>query len=384
MAKKKQETPEQEASTSNEVLSLLLKDNTDDHYNDEEPINYRVSTGSIGLDYSMNGGLGAGLHRFFGPYESGKTSEALIVMKNFLSTVSQSKGIYFKAEGRLTPEMIKRSGVPFVYNVKDWVDGTCFVMKSNIYDFVADTIRKMILYNPSKSRYGFIIDSVDGLIPRNDIGKKFSDAQKVAGGAVIASVLMKEISIPLAERGHMAIFISQVRSDIKISQYEGPARSTSGSGGNALLHFANWILNFERIYKGDWLLKNPSKDFHAEKNPAIGHMAKITVGKSPNETTNTKLSYPVRYGRSNGKSIWIEKELVDILLGWGKVTKSGAWYKFDDEFGDELKAEGLVESDHSLKFQGEDRVFKFIEGNDPLIKFLIDFFNKEIEKLLAD
>ena len=61
---------------------------------------------------------------------------------------------------------------------------------------------------------------------------------------MIASDFMKRVSIALAKRGHMAIFVSQVRADIKLDPYsKAPVRQTSATGGNALLHFANFILN---------------------------------------------------------------------------------------------------------------------------------------------
>ena len=367
--------------SSNQVLEQILNDHKEDHYNFEEPINYRVSSGSLYLDMHMNGGFGPGLHRFTGQNEGGKTSEALEVMKNFLNTLQNSKGLYIKCEGRLTPEMVKRSGVKFVYSVEEWEVGTCFALESNIYEFVADTLRSLILHNADKNLYCFIVDSVDGLIPRGDIGKSFEDAQKVAGGAVIASVLMKQISIPLTKRGHMAIFTSQVRADIKLDPWsKAPIRQTTATGGNALLHFTNWIFEYEVRFKGDWILKNPAeKNPDPDKNPIIGHWAKVTIKKSPNEKTNMTYSYPIRYGQVDGKSIWIEKELVDMLLAWEMIIKGGAWYKLSDEFAELLEENNLLPE--QTAFQGEAKLFEFLEGNEPLKKFVIDYFKSLVTEI---
>ena len=58
----------------------------------------------------------------------------------------------------------------------------------------------------------------------------------------------------------MAIFISQVRADIQLDPYsKAPVRQTSATGGNALLHFANWILEFEARYKKDYILEDDKK-----------------------------------------------------------------------------------------------------------------------------
>jgi hypothetical protein len=207
--------------------------------------------------------------------------------------------------------------------------------------------------------------------------KSFEESAKVAGGAVIAATFMKKLSIALAKRGHMAIFISQVRADIKLDPYsKAPIRQTSATGGNALLHFANWILEFEPRFKGDLILKNASdKSIDLEKNPPIGHWAKVIVKKSPNEKTNLTIPYPIRYGRTGGKSIWIEKEIVDLLLAWELVNKGGAWFSPSEDFIQLLSENNLSFPE---KIHGEAALFKTIEDDEKLLSFLIEYFRKMI------
>ena len=102
--------------TPNELIGSFLKNNENDHYNYEDDHDYKVSSGSLVVDYELGGGFGPGLHRFTGINEGGKTSEALEVMKNFLKNVPHGRGFYIKAEGRLTKEMRNRSGVDFVFD----------------------------------------------------------------------------------------------------------------------------------------------------------------------------------------------------------------------------------------------------------------------------
>lgn len=374
--KAKQENKEESIN----LLGNFLKTNKEDHYNFEDDTDYKISSGSLQFDLQLGGGFGPGLHRFTGMNEGGKTSEALEVMKNFLITNRNSKGVYIKAEGRLSPEMRKRSGIRFVFKAEDWLDGTCFVFESNIYETCVDLMRKLIVENEEKVKYCFTLDSVDGLMPKNDIDKGFEDSAKIAGGAVIAGAFMKKMSIALAKRGHMAIFISQVRADIKLDPYsKAPVRQTTATGGNALLHFANWIIEFEPRFNKDIILQNSSvKKMDAQTNPSIGHFAQVTVKKSPNEKTNTKISYPIRYGRSGGNSIWIEKEVVDLLYAWEFVKKSGSWYKTTDEFK-ELLAENKLEFPESI--QGETNVFKTIEDDARLSAFLVSYFKNAIGEL---
>ena len=360
-----------------ELLSNFLKTNKGDHFNDEKTAEYKISSGSLQFDMHLEGGFGPGLHRFTGVNEGGKTSESLQVMKNFLGTLSNSRGLYIKAEGRLGPELQKRSGVKFVFSAEEWVEGTCFVFESNIYETTMKLIRLLITNNEDETKYCFILDSVDGLIRKADLDKSFEESTKVAGGAVIASNFCKKTSIALGKRGHMAIFISQVRADIKLDPYsKAPIRQNTATGGNALLHFANTIMEFEPRFKGDLILKTPSlKKVDAKKNPIIGHLAKVTIKKSAHENTNTTLSYPIRYGRVDGNSIWIEKEIVDLLYAWEFVEKKGAWIKPSDDFKELLESKDFEFPD---KLQGDNNLFKAIEDNKELCLFLIDYFKEQI------
>lgn len=370
-------TKEKEVTKSSDVLNSFLKQNQSDHYNFEEAVDYKVSSGSLQLDLHLGGGLGPGLHRFVGMNEGGKTSAALSFMKNFLQKIPKGKGFYIKAEGRLSNEMMERSGIKFVFSADEWQDGTCFVFESNIYETVVDVMRQLVAKNDEGNIYYFLLDSVDGLISKGDLDKSFEDSNKVAGGAVIAANFMKRLSIGLAKRGHMAVFISQVRADIKLDPYsKAPVRQTTATGGNALLHFANWILEFEPRHKGDLILQNPADTkIDINNNPIIGHFAKVTVKKSPIEKTNLTIAYPIRYGRTNGNSIWVEKEVVDMLYVWEFINKKMSWITITEEFK-ELLAENNLELPE--KIQGNDNLFKLIEENKELLSFLITYFKKTI------
>lgn len=358
-------------TTINETLKSFLKENKEHHYNYEEEIDYKVSSGSLTVDFELGGGFGPGLHRFTGMNEGGKTSEALEVMKNFLQTPN-TRGLYIKAEGRLSTEMRDRSGVRFVFDEDEWEEGTCFVFESNIYETVLDLMRVLIGDNKDKARYCFVLDSLDGLIMKDDLKKDFQDSHKVAGGALLGAKFMQKMSIALAKRGHMAIFISQVRADIKLDPYsKTPIRQTTATGGNALLHFANYILEFEPRFKKDLILQSPTQPIDKDKNKILGHNVKITVKKSPNEKTNYTLQYPIRYGRTGGNSVWVEKELIDMLYGWEYVHKRGAWITADESFV-QLLADNKLEFPD--KIQGEAKLSKLLEENPKLSKFLVSYF----------
>lgn len=362
---------------SKDALKMFLKQNEDHHYNFEEEIDYRVSSGSLKVDFELEGGFGPGLHRFTGMNEGGKSSEALEVMKNFLK-MPNAKGVYIKAEGRLSSEMKARCGIDFTFDESDWDHGKCFVFDSNIYETVLDLMRVLVARNPEETRYCFVLDSLDGLIMKDDLEKGFEDSHKVAGGALLGAKFMQKMSIALAKRGHMAIFISQVRADIKLDPYsKAPVRQTTATGGNALLHFANYILEFEPRFKKDLILENPTQPIDQQKNKILGHIAKITVKKSPNEKTNYTLEYPIKYGRTGGNSIWIEREVIDMLYMWGYINRKGAWISCEEDFLSILKNNNF---DFPEKIQGEANLNKELENNKDLVVFLINHFKSLICK----
>ena len=363
--------------STNSILKTFLKQNKDHHYNFEDEINYKVSSGSLKMDFELNGGFGPGLHRFVGMNEGGKSSESLEVMKNFLQ-LPNSRGLFITAEGRLSKEVRERSGIDFCFDDENWDANSCFVFESNIFEVVLDLMRTLIMQNPENIRYCFVLDSLDGLIMKDDLNKSFDDAHKVAGGALLGAKFMQKMSIALAKRGHMAIFISQVRADIKLDPYsKAPIRQTTATGGNALLHFANFILEFEPRFKKDLILSNQSQPIDPHKNPILGHNVKATVKKSPNEKTNYTIEYPIRYGRTGGKSIWVEREIIDMLIAWEFITQKGAWISFDEDFITLLKENKFECPD---KVHGENKLNALLEDNPDLTKFLISYFKEIIIK----
>ncbi len=372
------------ASVSPEdILVSYLKEKEQEHYNFEPEINYKVSTGSLLLDIETGGGLGPGLHRFCGINEGGKTSQSLEIMRNFLTSVENSRAVLFKAEGRLSPEMKNRTGINFCTDASEWQDGTCFVFESNIYETVFDLMKKLIQNSKgTNTKYLFVLDSVDGLQTKVDSEKALEDANKVASGATISSVFMKKVATALNKRGHMAIFISQVRADIQLDPYsKAPMRTTSATGGNALLHFANWILEFQRPLKRDLILEDDKMPPDTKKNKILGHWARVQVKKSPNEKTNYTLTYPVKYGRISKSSIWSEKEIVEQLIAWEFVSKSGAWFTISTALVDELK---MQEIEIPEKIHGESKLFDLLETDTKLTEFLISKFRDLLASIQSE
>ena len=357
--------------TGKSILSSHLKDNKDSHYNFEDEQVFQVSTGSLLLDSELGGALEVpAIVRFTGVSGGGKTSSALLIMNNFLKTVPNSKGFLVKAEGRLNSNVKKISGVNFVDDPQKWDVGTCFVLRSNIYENIASLVLELIKNNPENTRYYFLIDSMDALISKNDLSKGFDESNKVAAGAVLTSNFLRRIMLPLSTFGHICGLISQVRSNVQINPYAKiDPKLTNSSGGNALQHYADWIFEFQPRYKSDQIM---------EGDKIIGHWSKILLRKTTNEKDGVEVSYPIRHGRSDGKSVWTEYEIADMLLQWGFAKKAGAWITFDSGLIKDIKED--INKDLPEKIQGMDQLRTFLEINQEICNYLFNKFKSILSK----
>tara|TARA_Y100000310_G_C20563608_1_gene754331 strand:+ start:142 stop:1239 length:1098 start_codon:yes stop_codon:yes gene_type:complete len=364
MAKKKTSTgpnvsPQQQ-------IQAYLEQHKGDHYNFEEERTYSVSSGSLLLDIEMGGGIKPGVIRASGVSEGGKTSCALAFARNF-QKMDNSMVIYIKSEGRLSKDMIERSGVNT--NEDKW-----FVFKCNVYEAVIDFMRQMVKDNPSDTRYMFIIDCMDALVPRGDLEKGADEAVKVAGGSLLSSDFLKRMALGLATRGHICYMISQVRTKVTINPYEKTdPRLTNASGGNAMLHYSDWILEFQQRWNKDLITTQPNG-----KGEQLGHWCRIIFRKSTNEKTGIEVRYPIRYHTQAGKSIWVEYEVVDMLIAWDMAKAKGAWVTISDELVEEVKKETKLEL--KKQHQGMDNLRKYFEENKEIGKYLFKKFREVLKR----
>ena len=116
------------------------------------------------------------------------------------------------------------------------------------------------------------MDSVDALCRQNDYEKPFEDSEQVAGGALITSVFLKKMVLPIIKLNHMMILTSQVRVEVATNPYAargGP--KTKQAGGNAIKHYANFILEFQERYNSDIIFEKPSAAKLEDKGSPIGN-----------------------------------------------------------------------------------------------------------------
>jgi hypothetical protein len=333
MAKKDDEIAEVDSSKF--LKSFMLNKQNKSLYYKKVEHDYRISSGSILLD-EMIGTLAPCMFRFYGASGGGKTSCMLSYMKDFLETVPKAKGIYFKSEGRFSDTLRNNSGISFVDDEIDWQDGKCIIIETNFYEGVFNLVEQLIKGN-FDNKFFFIVDSMDGLILQGDGEKDFSEAIKVAGGATLSTLAMKKLSVPLSAGGHYLGLISQQRANIKTNAYthEVNQMKLDSSGGNALIHFPDVILEFYTVKVDSQYFEsnediNPARpkainDFDKmSKDQPVGHMVRGFVRKSDSNVQNMPLAYPIRYDRP-GECIWWEREVMLKLIAdsWISIKTTG-------------------------------------------------------------
>lgn len=323
--------------------------------------------GSLQLDAAIS--LNEGVHRFTGATGAGKTSQALVVTKNFLTDDTKRKALWIKAEGRLSENLMARSGVKFVFSAEDWDYGTCFVLESNTFEFICELIDATLkTLNEQGIKLIIVIDSVDGLKLKADANNDLGSERTMGPQLIMKRFLIRE-SYPIAKYGAVCIAISQVTASIQ-EKGEAP-KMISGGGGNALMHWSNYILEFTPRWWGDNILEaGPNSKFDAEKNPIIGHYATVKIKKTDKENENTTIKYPIKHNRLNGNSIWIEHEMIPFLKKWGLIKTAGTWMEFAPEIIRD--AEEALKIVVSPKHQGFNNILIYLEENPQLANYLFN------------
>lgn len=379
MARTKTEEPTSTEDFSKKQLATILKAKKDEHLNFHKTIYYRASLGSLMFDYETGGGLTPGLHRFCGSSESGKSSSALTSCSIFLQTPIPEiprKGFLIKAEGRLDPDLQKRFDTKFVFSADEWNPGTCFVLETNVYETAFSTIRELIDNNVENCQYFFIIDSMDALCRKDDLAKGFYDTTQPAAGAKLTSEFGQKIALKMAKFGHICILISQMRDSIKIDPYAKVIpKMSSVKGGHAPFHYSNFVFEFAGKSQSSLILENPSQPL-SDKNRPIGHTVKVKIAKSTNEKTFLTVTYPVKYFQTGRNSIWVEREIADLLKAFGLITREkGAWWQVSEQMVELLKNEGI---DCPEKLQGDPGIYQFLETNPKAVSCLYSYLSNLI------
>lgn len=327
----------------------------------------KISTGSLMLDLYLDGGYRCGISRFIGEPEHGKTANALAWGKHWQSTVPKGVVVYVNAEGRITMDLLKRSGI-------DQDPSKLYIVNSNIYETVAQIIYDAVTYNDEETRYFFIIDSTDALISIDDEKKQFTESATIAGGARMASAFTKKTCLNIASRGHHLMILSQTRANLAAKAGPGSGGTTE-SGGKALAFYSSLTgkidkmsdFNSSYIYPQEEEEDNKNDDKKKDKPVPIGNYFSVTFVKSFHEKSRQKVKVPIKYG----VGVWREMEIFDLCLMYGIIEKNKAWYKLDEEMAKLVP--GVL-----ANFQGKNTFIQALESNPAAVEAFTKYFKETL------
>ncbi len=357
---------------SKNLLGSLLKGYKDDVYNHIESIPKKISTGSIGLD-ALIGPTSGSIILLNGPIESGKTSQCILLANNYLETIPNSRGIYVKAEARLSSEIQKRSEAKFVFKAEDWVNGSIFVLESNIAETILQMLEGLLTsMHERDEKLVIILDSLDGLILKKDFyEKEISEGQKVAGIPLITKLFFKRLAMKINKYSAMLLLTSQASANIRIDPYsKEPPKIVNGSVGNSTYHYCDIILQYNPRYQGDLILKNPDEKPDLHKNPILGHYISISIKKSPSNTSLNTIRLPIKRDKlKNG--FWTSMEVGDAILSWDLGKRNKNTIEFSEQILQQAKENKIDLKD---KVVGLKNFYDYLEENEVICNWFYEKF----------
>lgn len=321
----------------------------------------KISTGSFIFDMVLGGGYRPGWSRFMSKTpEAGKTSMGVAWGKQWQDRFPDSgKFIYFNAEGRINKDILDMSGIS--------MDRDRFrIIDTNSGDFIFDFIEDLVI-NSKTERYFFMIDSMDAIVRDGDSGKGYSDSLKIAGGAVLTSTAGKRLSMHITVRGHHLFLCSQERAKMSPGTMGG---GTDASGGHAPKFYSSLSGEIQPMYTSAQFNSYINEDTSNLESKKLGHIQKILLKKTYNQTTGTTVSIPIKYGLVGG--VWRAYEAMMMAQTWGFVNPSSSWFNFDEDFYQSAKESGALDSNVTPeKVQGGRKLRDIFDSNPELVEFTL-------------
>lgn len=315
------------AKLMRDQINAQMKKNLIQNYtSDNDNTLPRISSGIPTLDRILGKGAnGYGwargrFHGIFGPSSAGKST---LVLTCIAEAQKEGLVVLVDSECAYDPSYAAKIGVDI---------DSLLIMNPSCSEEAFDAIESIIKSNQVRM---VVIDSLDGLVPRN-IVEASADDQFMGLAARINNRFFAKMQILLHDNDCTLIVVSQTRD--KIGGYGNPE---TVNGGKALLFYATTRLEIRR---DEDIVKNGEK---------VGHIAKVITRKNRASNPQQTAFFRIDWGSGVNK----EKCILDIALAEGVVSKGGAWFAIDDR-----------------KIQGEEAFIAELKNND-------NFRNGIIERL---
>jgi recombination protein RecA len=256
-----------------------------------------IPTGSIALDLALGvGGIPRGrITEIFGPESSGKTT----ICQHVIAEAQRRGGVaaFIDVEHALDPAYARACGV----NVDELLVSQ------------PDTGEQALEITETLIRSGgidcVVVDSVAALVPRAEIEGEMGDSF-VGIQARLMSQALRKLTGAVSRSHTSLIFTNQLRE--KIGVMFGNPETTPG--GRALKFYASVRLDIRRIET----IKTGTE--------SVGNRVRIKVVKNKVAPPFRVAEFDVMYGEGVSK----EGGLLDVGVAMSVVTKTGAWFTFDE------------------------------------------------------
>ena len=273
-----------------------------------------IRTGSLSLDIALGGqGIPRGrIIEIFGPESSGKTTLALHVA----AQAQKGGGIaaMIDAEHAFDPSWGKKLGVELE---------TLLVSQPNSGEEAMQITEMLVKSNAVDV---IIVDSVAALIPKQELEGEIGDTH-VGLQARLMSQSMRKLTGAIAKSKTAVVFINQIRE--KIGVMFGSPETTPG--GRALKFYCSCRIDVRRI--------GQIKD----GEDVVGQRVRTKIVKN-------KVAPPFRiaeFDMLHTNGISYEGDILDLGVANNIVSRSGAWFKYNDAYlgqGKEKSRNFLIEN----------------------------------------
>lgn len=284
--------------------SFFKKYKTEASFASDLPKVERLSTGSLSLDFTLNGGLPKGkIAEFYGPSGGGKSTLALSVIaaqqEQWKKDDLDYYAMYLDLERSANTDYFEAVGV----------DTDRLIIVTPVSGEQAiDMVRDAVEISPTKL---FVLDSLAAMVSAKEIDAGAGDSVPAAT-ARINTRFLRTVVPELDEAGATMIVINQLRENFNAMAF-GPKTKTSG--GKATEYFASMRIEIARIGS----IKSGAE--------VIGNKIRMTVKKSrfssPGRSVEAEIIFGIGISRSG--------ELIDLGLQLGVLSKKGNLIFFGDE-----------------------------------------------------
>lgn len=294
---------------------------------DTEKLNVETfSSGSIVLDQALGGGIPKGrIIEVYGPESCGKTTLTL----HMIAEVQKAGGIaaFIDAEHALDPNYASAIGVE----------------TDELYISQPDNGEQALEIAETLIRSGgvdlIIIDSVAALVPKAEIDGDMGDSHVGIQARLMSQGLRKLTAITSSTKCTV-VFINQLREKIGV-MFGNPETTT---GGRALKFYSSIRMDVRRI------------ETIKTEGEAVANRTKVKVVKN-------KVAPPFKEAEFNlifGKGIDKIREIADLSITYGLITKSGAWF--------------IDRDDETKKFHGIKGLCDYLKENPEYVDYLREHF----------